>query len=78
VSPRVDVFSIIVGVAVGLAAGYLGAIMVLEQMALVGDALSHVALPGLALGILYGFNPFFGTFVSLRLSPDHLVHPKVH
>ncbi len=61
----VDAYSIIVGVAVGLAAGYLGAIMVLEKMALVGDALSHVALPGIALGILYGFNPFVGAFVFL-------------
>jgi len=39
--------------------------MVLEKMALVGDALSHVALPGLALGILYNFNPFFGAFAFL-------------
>ena len=29
--------------------------MVLEKMALVGDALSHVALPGLAIGILFTF-----------------------
>ena len=33
------IFSLIVGAAVGLAAGYLGSIMVLEKMALVGDAL---------------------------------------
>ena len=46
------IFSLIVGAAVGFAAGYLGSIMVLEKMALVGDALSHVALPGLALGVL--------------------------
>jgi len=42
--------------------------MVLERMALVGDALSHVALPGLALGILYGFNPFMGAFAFLFAS----------
>ena len=42
------IFSLIVGAAVGFSAGYLGSIMVLEKMALVGDALSHVALPGLA------------------------------
>jgi ABC-type Mn2+/Zn2+ transport system permease subunit len=58
-------FSLIVGISVGVAAGYLGSLMVLEKMALVGDALSHVALPGLALGILYGFNPFFGAFAFL-------------
>jgi len=61
----VDFYSIVVAIAVGLAAGYLGSLMVLEKMALVGDALSHVALPGLALGILYGFNPFLGAFIFL-------------
>lgn len=42
--------------------------MILEKMALVGDALSHVALPGLALGILFHFNPFFGAFAFLFVS----------
>jgi ABC-type Mn2+/Zn2+ transport system permease subunit len=60
--------SLIVGVSVGLSGGYLGSIMVLEKMALVGDALSHVALPGLALGILFNFNPFFGAFAFLFTS----------
>lgn len=61
-------FSLIVGISVGLSAGYLGSIMVLEKMSLVGDALSHVALPGLALGILFNFNPFFGAFAFLFTS----------
>jgi ABC-type Mn2+/Zn2+ transport system permease subunit len=61
-------FSIIVGIAVGLSAGYLGSIMVLEKMALVGDALSHVALPGLAVGLLLNFNPFIGAFAVLFTS----------
>ena len=39
---------LIVAVFVGSAAGYVGSIMVSKRMALVGDALSHVALPGLA------------------------------
>jgi len=56
---------LVIGVFVGISAGYLGSLMVLEKMALVGDALSHVALPGLALGILYNFNPFFGAFAFL-------------
>ncbi len=34
-------------------------------MSLVGDALSHVALPGVALGILFNFNPFIGAFAFL-------------
>jgi ABC-type Mn2+/Zn2+ transport system permease subunit len=62
------IFSLIIGIAVGSSAGYLGSLMVLEKMALVGDALSHVALPGLALGILFNFNPFFGGFAFLFTS----------
>lgn len=61
-------FSLLIGIAVGFSAGYLGSIMVLEKMALVGDALSHVALPGIALGILFNFNPFYGAFAFLFAS----------
>ena len=60
--------SLLIGGFVGVSAGYLGSLMVLEKMALVGDALSHVALPGLALGILFNFNPFLGAFAFLFAS----------
>jgi ABC-type Mn2+/Zn2+ transport system permease subunit len=59
---------LLVGGFVGFAAGYLGSIMISKRMALVGDALSHVALPGLALGILFGFNPFLGAFTLLAFT----------
>jgi manganese transport system permease protein len=68
------IYSLIVGVAVGFSAGYLGSIMVLEKMALVGDAMSHVALPGLALGVLLGFNPIIGGFVFLFVSAILIWH----
>jgi len=58
-------YSLVAGIFVGFAAGYIGSLMVLKRMALVGDALSHVALPGLALGILFNFNPFVGAFAFL-------------
>ncbi|MDG6996963.1 MAG: metal ABC transporter permease [Nitrososphaerota archaeon] len=63
--PFVLLYGLIVGLFVGSAAGYLGSIMISKHMALVGDALSHVALPGLALGILFNFNPFIGAFAFL-------------
>jgi len=68
------IYSLLVATAIGLAAGYLGSIMVLEKMALVGDALSHVALPGLAIGILFNFNPFFGAFIFLFASAIIIWH----
>ena len=69
-----SIFGLVVAVAVGVSAGYLGSIMVLEKMALVGDALSHVALPGLALGVLFGFNPLVGGFVFLFISAVLIWH----
>ncbi len=58
-------FQIISAIFIGLAAGYVGSFMVLRRMALVGDALSHVALPGLAIAILLNINPFIGAFATL-------------
>src|SRR3989440_11898014 len=56
------VYGLVAGIFVGFAAGYVGSLMVLKRLALVGAALSHVALPGLALGLLFNFNPFLGAF----------------
>jgi ABC-type Mn2+/Zn2+ transport system permease subunit len=56
------------GAFVGAAAGYLGSFMVLKRMSLVGDALSHVALPGLAIAITFHQSPILGAFVALSLA----------
>jgi ABC-type Mn2+/Zn2+ transport system permease subunit len=68
------ILGLLIGIFVGLSAGYLGSLMVLEKMALVGDALSHVALPGLAIGILFNFNPFIGAFIFLFVSAVLIWH----
>lgn len=61
-------FLLLVGVLVGAASGYLGSFMVLKRMSLVGDALSHVALPGIAIAITMGINPMFGALVALGIA----------
>ncbi|MFH1393033.1 MAG: metal ABC transporter permease, partial [Patescibacteria group bacterium] len=48
------------GIFAALSASFLGAFIVVKRMALVGDVLSHVALPGIGLALLFGFNPIFG------------------
>jgi zinc transport system permease protein len=57
--------NVVVALAVGAAAGSVGAFLILRRMALVGDALSHVALPGIAVALLYGTDPFWGVVVCL-------------
>lgn len=58
-------FSLITAGVVGAAAGYLGSIMVLRRLALAGDVLSHVALPGVGIALLYELNPFLLAFAFL-------------
>ncbi len=60
--------SLFVGMAVGAASGFLGAFMILKRMALVGDALTHLALPGIGLAFLLGINPFLGAFALLFIA----------
>lgn len=57
--------SLIVAAVVGAASGYLGSIMVLRRLALAGDVLSHVALPGIGIALIYNLNPFLMAFVFL-------------
>lgn len=57
--------SLITAIFVGGAAGYLGSLMITKRMALVGDALGHVALPGIGLALLFGLNVSIGAFVFL-------------
>src|SRR3989338_10084521 len=56
---------LLVALFVGAAAGSLGAFMVMKRMALVGDALTHVALPGMGLALIFGYDAFFGALVFL-------------
>jgi len=60
-------YSLVVGIFIGGVAGYLGSLMITKRMALVGDALGHAALPGIAIALIYGFNPSWGAIPALFL-----------
>jgi ABC-type Mn2+/Zn2+ transport system permease subunit len=57
--------SLWIALLVGIASGSVGPFILLRRMALVGDALSHVALPGIALALIYGLDPFYGVVIFL-------------
>lgn len=59
--------SLLVGAFVGAAAAYLGSLMITRRMALVGDALGHVALPGMGLALLLHLDVAVGAFMFLAL-----------
>jgi ABC-type Mn2+/Zn2+ transport system permease subunit len=61
-------YLLIIGALVGAASGFLGSFMVLKRMSLVGDALSHVALPGIAIALSVGINPMLGALVALAVA----------
>lgn len=54
-----------VGAVVGIGAALLGIFIVLYRLSLAGDALSHVALPGIGIAILVGVSPTIGAIVFL-------------
>jgi ABC-type Mn2+/Zn2+ transport system permease subunit len=48
-----------------LAAGMVGSIAVMRRMTLASDALSHVALPGVGVALLFHLNPVLGGLAAL-------------
>ena len=61
------VLSLITVIFVGGIAGYLGSLMITKRMALVAGPFGHLALPGVALALLYNFNIFWGALFSITL-----------
>jgi ABC-type Mn2+/Zn2+ transport system permease subunit len=55
---------LLAAVLVGITCAVLGAYVVLRQMAFVGDALAHTAMPGLVVAHLQGWNLFLGALVA--------------
>jgi ABC-type Mn2+/Zn2+ transport system permease subunit len=59
----IDAF--VLSVAMAVAAGLVGCFAVMRRMALAGDALSHVALPGIGIALALQIHPIFGAVAML-------------
>lgn len=53
----------ITSIVVGIICGVIGSFIVLRGMALMGDAISHAVLPGVAISYILGINYFYGAVV---------------
>lgn len=56
--------ALVTSVAVGVVAGVIGAFIVLRGLSLMGDAISHAVLPGVAISYMLGINMFFGAVTT--------------
>ncbi len=56
------VLSLVSGVFIAGSAAYLGTLMLSRKMAVVAGPLGHLALPGAALALVYGFSLSLGAF----------------
>ncbi|MGP7818582.1 iron chelate uptake ABC transporter family permease subunit [Niallia sp. 01092] len=56
--------ALLTSVMVGVICGVIGSFIILRGMSLMGDAISHAVLPGVAISYIFGFNFFFGAAVS--------------
>ncbi|RKD25111.1 manganese ABC transporter permease [Ammoniphilus oxalaticus] len=60
--------AMITSIIVGIICGVIGSFIVLRGMALMGDAISHAVLPGIAISYMLGINYFYGAVVIGVLS----------
>jgi len=56
------ILTLISGILIGGISGYLGTLMLSKKMSIVAGPLAHLAFPGAALALIFGFDMFLGVF----------------
>jgi len=55
--------ALLTAIMVGIMSGIIGSFIILRGMSLMGDAISHAVLPGVAVAYMFGFNILIGASV---------------
>lgn len=58
----------IVGILLAVIIPLIGVVVVLKRLSMIGDALSHTSLAGVALGLILGINPLVGAVVTCTVA----------
>ena len=66
----------ITAIVIGIVAGAVGCFIILRSMSLMGDAISHAVLPGVAISFILGINFFIGAIVFGLLSSIIITYIK--
>jgi manganese/iron transport system permease protein len=60
--------SLLVAIVVGIICAVVGSYLMVQRLALLGDAISHSVLPGLAIAFMLDINIFIGAFIAGLIS----------
>ncbi|MDO5715173.1 MAG: metal ABC transporter permease [Tissierellia bacterium] len=60
--------AMIVGLAVSIIIPFMGIVVVNKKISIIGDALSHVSLSGVMLGLITGWSPIVGAILTCILA----------
>lgn len=60
--------ALFVGVLLAIIIPLIGVVVVLKRLSMIGDALSHTSLAGVALGLVLGINPIIGAVLVCVLA----------
>jgi manganese/iron transport system permease protein len=60
--------SLVIALLVGIICAIVGSYLMVQRLALLGDAISHSVLPGLAIAFILGADIFVGAFIAGILS----------
>ena len=55
--------ALITALVIGIVGGAVGCFIILRGMSLMGDAISHAVLPGVAISFILGINFFIGAII---------------
>jgi manganese/iron transport system permease protein len=56
--------SLVIAILVGMLCAVVGSYLMVQRLALLGDAISHSVLPGLAIAFMVGANIYVGAFIA--------------
>jgi len=68
--------ALITSLVVGIVGGAVGCFIILRGMSLMGDAISHAVLPGVAISFILGINFFIGAIVFGLLASTIITYIK--
>lgn len=65
--PAQEFYALALALSAAFATGLMGCFALMKRMTLAGDVMSHIALPGLGLALLWNIQPVIGAAVSLAV-----------